>query len=105
MTLRKILAFLITAVLVAGTPALAAAEIGAPDCVLASGVSADGGCCNDADHAKCIVACLASQIAAVDRLIIMLAAASDSSPLMAAVTRMPSLSWPPVSPPPKTFSL
>lgn len=104
MTLRILLASLITVVLIAGFPAGAQAGSASSECATVSSVSIDGGCCGAVDKAICSIACPAPLAAAVGEVSHRFQPTLGGSPLERSASRARFLARPPDTAPPKSLS-
>lgn len=102
--LRKFVALLIAATFLVGLPSLLSAVTLSPDCVTASSASADGRCCTATNTPGCMISCLAHPAAAVGEMPEQLQIACEVAPPPSPTVCMPSVAYPPDTPPPKSFS-
>lgn len=104
MTLRRLFATLIALAVMTAAPGLAPASAAAgADCPILGAQSADNGCCGGTDMSSCSLPCTLA-LAAIGRAADSFAAVADYSPLQTCRTGARSVSRPPDTAPPKTFS-
>lgn len=103
--LRKILAFLIVAILLIGSSPIVLAGTSGPDaCAATGGATSDGCCGGGVDTSLCQIACLVSPAALNTGVSDWLAPMAGAALLDFSAPHERSLAWPPDTAPPKPFS-